>query len=188
MKNNIPLYLYGTLIIIVGIFLVLLPYTQPEIFTIKLVVGGVLINGAFLAFRTAFKRKRKQVQFAYHEIHGVAMLAYGFAVLLFCDNFEQLIQMSGLLFFYYTFSEIIFCIWLFDLGQKVYYKILFVRLILGLAIGAGAVGIMYFTPTSSSVKLAGFGVLFMIVGVNILLYVPILKSSNIQQIENGDDA
>lgn len=184
MKNNIALYLYGSLIILVGIFLVFFPYSQPDFFTVKLVVGGVLINGAFLAFRTAFKRKRKQVQFAYHEIHGVAMLAYGFAVLFFCESLEQLIQMSSLLFFYYAFSEIIFCVWLFDLGQKVYYKILFVRLLLGLAIGIGTVGIMYFTPTSSSVKLAGFGFLFMIVGANILLYVPILKSENKQQVEH----
>lgn len=111
------------------------------------------------------------------------MLAYGFAVLFFCESLEQLIQMSSLLFFYYTFSEIIFCVWLFDLGQKVYYKILFVRLILGRAIGVGAVGIMYFTTTSSSIKIAGFGVLFMIVGTNLLLYVPILKSEHEQQVE-----
>lgn len=178
MKNNLPLYLYGSLIIVVGIFLVLLPYTQSAFLSVKLVTGVVLIIGAFLAFLTALKRKREQVQFAYHEIHALAMAAYGVAILLFCNSLEQLILLSGLLFFYYAFSEIIFCIWLFDLGKKVFYKILFVRLILGLAIGVGTVGIMYFNTTSSSVKLAGFGFLFMIVGVNILLYVPILKNEN----------
>lgn len=181
MKNIFPLYLYSALIIVVGIFLVVLPYTQSVFFSLKLVIGVVVIIGAFLAFLTALKRQGKHVEFAYHEIHAVAMLAYGLAVLLFCENLEQLIYLSDFLFFYYAFSEIIFCSWLFDLGQKVSYKILFVRLILGIVIGAGTVSIMHYTVASSSVKLVGFGVLFMIVGANILLYVPVLKKVKLQE-------
>ncbi len=183
MKKYLPLYLYGAVIICTGIFLLVLHYYPVSILNIRVTLGGSLIFGAFLAFITAFSLKQKHVQFAYHEMHAMAMLVYGILILLFCNTLERLVYFTNFLFFYYTFSEIIFCSWLYNLGQKVVYKILFVRLILGFLIGIGTVVLMQNTGISMKVSSTGFGALFIIIGINILLYVPILKVGQLNAIK-----
>lgn len=135
MKKYLPIYLYGLIIILVGIFLLV-----SENITFNLVKYGLgisLILVSIFAFITAFSRQRKQVQFAYHEKHALAMSVYGIVVLLFCNSFERLESVTAFLFIFYAFSEIIFCNWLFNLEQKVVFKILAIRALLGLAIGIG---------------------------------------------------
>lgn len=176
MKKYIPIYLYGAIIIFEGLFLLFSGINSLKFVT--LTTGITLTLGAIVAFIAAFSRQRKQVQFAYHEMHALAMLVYGVSVLLFCNTFEQLISFTAFLFIFYAFSEIIFCNWLYNFGLKVLYKIILVRFILGLLIGVGTVLAMSMTVFT----LEGFGALFILVGINILLYVPIIKEGTFSEV------
>jgi uncharacterized membrane protein HdeD (DUF308 family) len=177
MKKYLPIYLYGAIIMLAGVFLI---FSKNSTFNvIKLSLGLTLTVAAILAFIAALSRQRKQVQFAYHEMHALAMMGYGISILLFCNSSEKLISFTAFLLIFYTFSEIIFCNWLFNLAQKVVYKILFIRLILGLAIGIGTIISMNFSGST----LEGFGVLFIMVGINIVLYVPIMKVTEFNESE-----
>jgi hypothetical protein len=169
MKKYIPIYIYGAIIIVSGIFLI---FSQGNsLHSIKLQLGITLIIGALIAFIAAFSRLRKQVQFAYHEMHALGMFFYGLLILFFSDSIERFTTFSTFLFVFYTFSEMLFSNWLFNLKQNVIYKYLIIRLILALVVGVGALIAMNFT----SFTLEIFGVLFFIIGLNIVLYVPIMK-------------
>jgi uncharacterized membrane protein HdeD (DUF308 family) len=175
LKKNLYVYLYGAFIILGGFFLLFSKNYTFE--TIKITLGTILIAGAALAFLTALSRQRKQVEFSYHEVHALAMLVYGASIMLFSHSPETLIYFTSFLLFFYAFSEIIFCTWLFNLGKKVTYKIVFVRLILGLLVGIGVIVIMYYPNFQKEIDLEGFGVLFILIGINILLYEPVIKTT-----------
>lgn len=179
MNKYIPIYLYGAIIILEGIFLMLSKTSAINI--IQPTLGITLTIGGILAFIAAFSRQRKQVQFAYHEMHALAMMVYGVSILLFCDTYDKIIFLTSFLFIFYAFSEIIFCIWLFNLAQKVSFKILIVRVLLGFAIGIGTV----FAMNYSDFTLEIFGVLFIMVGTNIILYVPVMKEDQFHESTKG---
>jgi hypothetical protein len=148
---------------------------------LKFPLGIGLIIGAILAFFTAFSRKRRQVQFAYHELHALAMLVYGFLVLFFCNSLEILINLTAFLLIFYTFSEIIFCNWLFNLGKNISYKILMIRLSLALLTGVGTILSLNYLSINLERTITGFGILFILIGVNIMLYIPIIESTEINE-------
>jgi hypothetical protein len=179
MKKNIPIYLYGAIIILEGIFLILSGHNTFKI--IKLTTGVSIIISALVAFIVVISRQKKQVQYAYHLMHALALLVFGISILLFCNSFEKLITFTSFLFFFYSFSEIIFSFWLFNLGQKVVYKIIIVRFLLGLAIGIGTIVAMNFSTFTMEV----FGILFIMVGINIILYVPVMKAKESNEIQNS---
>lgn len=173
MKKNLPLYLYSTIIIGEGALLALSQDITLE--TVKFILGIGLIIGSILAFFTAFSRQRRQVQFAYHEVHALTMLVYGTFILFFCKNLENLTNVTAFLLLFYAFKEIIFCNWLFNLGQKVSYQILAIRLFLAILIGLGTITSFYYQDLYLEGTIRGFGGLFIIIGINVLLYVPIIK-------------
>lgn len=180
MNKNLPLYLYAAIIIGAGVLLILSKDSTLQ--TLKFPLGIGLIIGAILAFLTAFSRQRRQVQFAYHEIHALTMLVYGLSVIFFCKTLEMLTTMTSFLLIFYAFSEIIFCNWLFNLGQKVLYKILIIRLLLGLLTGIGTIISLYHPYVNIEWTMTGFGVLFIIIAINIILYVPIIQSKEINEV------
>lgn len=169
MKKHLPIYIYGAIIILEGIFLLFSEYNSFNI--IKLTTGITLTVGAIVAFIAAFSRQRKQVQFNYHEMHALAMLVYGISILMFCNTLDNLISVTAFLFIFYSFSEIIFSNWLFNLRQKGVYEIIIVRILLGLTIGVGTIVAINY----SKFTLEGFGILFIMVGVNIMFYTPAVK-------------
>lgn len=173
MKKHIAIYVYGALIMLAGILLLFSDVSNLP--NIRIGIGVPLTVGSVLAFVAAFYRRKKQVEFAYHEMHALARLVYGIAVLVFCNTPEKLILVTAFLFIFYAFSEIIFCNWLLELGRKVLYKIVVLRFLLGLAIGVGAIASMFFSKHT----LQGFGVLFILVGANIVFYVSIMKKSDL---------
>lgn len=170
MKNKSSIILYGLMIILAGTFLLFSRYASFE--QIKITLGVTLSAGAILAFIAGYSRVREFIQFAYHEMHALTLLVYGISVLIFSRSINNLIDFTSFLLFFYSFSEIIFSNWLFNLRQRVIYKIIIVRLILGLAIGIGTV----LSINSTKFTLEIFGILFIMVGANILLYAPVMKS------------
>jgi uncharacterized membrane protein HdeD (DUF308 family) len=176
MNKFISTYPYGAIIVLAGVFLLFSAYVSFN--AIKLTLGISLIIGAIFAILTALSRKRKQASFQYHEMHALAMLVYGVSVLLFANTLETLTNFSIFLFFFYAFSEIIFCLWIFHLENKVDYKIVLVRVSLGLLVGVGTIVIKHYYNINDAIALPGYGILFMIIGINILLYIPIMKKMN----------
>ena len=106
-------------------------------------------------------------------MHALTILLYGIYILVFSSTLDKLISITAFLFIFYLFSEIIFCNWLFNLGNKILYKIVVIRTLLGLAIGVGAIVAIKFP----SLTLEIFGILFILVGTNIMLYVPVMKDN-----------
>jgi uncharacterized membrane protein HdeD (DUF308 family) len=178
MKRYLLIHLYGATIILAGVFLLFSHYTTFHV--MKLALGTMLTLGALLAIWAAFSRRRKQVQFAYHEMHALTMLVYGISILLFGSNLEKVLNYTSFALMFYSLSEIIFCNWLFNLGEKIVYKILAIRLILGLAIGIGTILAFDFSKHSLEI----FGVLFVLIGFNILLYVPVMKGIQSKNMSN----
>lgn len=174
MKNKFAAYIYGLTIMIGGFFLLFLTFSSFDV--IKTTLAVTLIIGAIFAFLTAFSLPKKQVQFAYHEMHALAMLVYSIYLLFFSHNIETFVFSTSFLFIFYTFSEFIFCSWLFNLGNKINYKIAISRVTLGFLIGAATVLLFNHYDKNDAAILPAFGVLFIIVGLGIVLYLPILKT------------
>lgn len=171
MRKYLPIYLYGATIIFSGIFL--LSSKNIPFNVIRVILGIALTFGAVPAFISALFPQKKSTQFVYHGMHALAMVIYGVGVLLFANTPERLGYLTSFLLIFYTFSEIIFCNWLFNLPQKVAYKTLIVRLSLGFVAGIGTVVAISYTDFTLQI----FGALFIMVGANIMLYIPILKKS-----------
>jgi len=125
MNKKIPIYIYGTIILLEGIFLIL--SQQSSFKLIQMTLGISMTCVAVFAFVAAFIRQPKHVQFAYHELHASALLIYGLCILFLCNTLERLISFTNFLFIFYAFSEIIFCYWLLNLAQKLVTKIVLVR-------------------------------------------------------------
>ncbi len=180
MNKFTSLYLYGAIIIAAGFMLAFSEHITFQV--LKFTLGIGLIIGAVLAFLSAISREKRQVQFAYHELHGLAMLVYGTSVLLFCNTLEMILNFTAFLLIFYTFSEIIFCNWLFNLRQKVVYKILFIRLFLGLLTGIGTILSMYFTDINTPLATIIYGIMLFIIGINVITYVPIMKRQELERV------
>jgi hypothetical protein len=100
-------------------------------------------------------------------------------LLVFCSSFERFTSFTAFLLLFYSFSEIIFCNWLFNLSQRTVFKIIIIRFLLGLAAGFGTVIALNFT----SYTLEVYGVLFLLVGINVLLYVPVMKRNVFKELD-----
>ncbi len=175
-KSNLSLYLYGAIIILSGIFLILSNYNSFN--TLKLTLGiGLTIASAF-AFLEALSREKKHVQLVYHRIHATAMLIYGLSVIIFCNSFQMLQYNTAFILIFYAFSEIIFCITLFNLAENINYKIVMIRFSLGLIIGIATISLIYYKNSDLTMVLAGYGILFILIGLNVLFYAPALKKGN----------
>lgn len=181
--KKIPLFLCGVVLIYAGLFLFFLVYFIFH--NVKLILDIMLIIGAIVAFYRALSRQRKQVELSYHEIRAFAALAYGILVLVFINTLKILFYFLSFLTFFYAFSKIIFCTWLLNLGQKMVYKITFVPIILGLIISIGTILMMYHNTISDKIAIKGFGELFTIIGVNILLYTLMMRRNIVMQVENN---
>ena len=173
MKNNNRIYFYGAVLILEGVFLLL--GNHLSFHSTKYILGFTLIIAALFALGTAFKTQRTQIQFSYHQMHALAMSIYGISILIFATNIEILTYLTAFLLFFYAFSEIIFCSWLFNLNRKVKHRIIIIRAFLGLVVGIGTVLLMNFFALEKAIVLQGYGILFVIIGCNMVLYVPIMK-------------
>jgi uncharacterized membrane protein HdeD (DUF308 family) len=173
LERQISLYIYGLIIILMGIF-----FMFSEQFSIKeitIIIGILAVTGAFFAFLTALSNPKKRIELAYHEIHAFSMIIYGGYIIFFSSTLDSLIGSTVFLFIFYMFSEIAFCISIFNKGQKVLYKIMVIRLVLGLFAGIAAVRILNFESIYDVSVLIAIGIIFIVLGTNILIYVPILK-------------
>ncbi|MCC6410363.1 MAG: hypothetical protein IT270_01815 [Saprospiraceae bacterium] len=181
-SKEISLFLYGSLILLSGLLLLFLQNASLE--WVKYTVAGCFVLAALFAFLTAMKRDKQNVQFAYHEMHALAFIVYAFTVFFFCPSFSRFLYFTAALMLFYTFSEITFSIWLFNLKRKINPRILIVRLALGLLVGIGPVILLAHTSSTKEVKLMSIGLFFSVIGINILLYKPVMKAFQVPHFEN----
>jgi hypothetical protein len=164
-----PVYLYGYAIIFAGLSLAFIDDSNFQ--WIKTIVGILTLSGSAVAFLAAVSRHKRHVEFVYHEIHALSMMFYSISLLFFCDQPRDLTFNTSFLLFFYAFSEIIFCNLLYNLSQRVVSRIIGVRLTIALIVGIGAVVANSFKDSSFQV----FALLFVLIGVNVIFYVPVLK-------------
>jgi hypothetical protein len=177
MSRKVSLFLSGVFILIPGILLIVLYQSTFE--TIRYVLLAFLAPSAILSLITAIKRYREQIQFVYHEIHALALLIYVVALFGFCTKFEQLNKYSVFLFMFYAVSEIIFCSLLFNLKGKVILNTLILRIAFSFIIGIGTTIIVSTQEILQTTKLMGYGVVFILMGINSLLYRPIMSQERL---------
>lgn len=176
-KSYLPIYLYGSITILEGIFMLFARDTSFNLVVITTAIA--LIFGAILAFIASLSRNRRPIQFAYHRMHAFAMFIYGVSILIFCDSVEKFTSITAFLFVFYSFSEIIFCAWLYNLKQRIIFQIILVRFLLAIAIGIGTVAALFFHASTFE----GFGAIFIMIGLNIILYVPIMHRNGANEID-----
>jgi len=181
-RREISLLLYGSLIILSGLLLLFLQNASLE--WVKYTVAGCMFPAALFALLTALSRNKQHTQFAYHEMHAIALLAFAVAVLFFCPSFSRFSYFTASLLLFYTFSEITFSIWLFNLKRGINPPVLITRLALGLLAGIGPVILLAHTASTNEVKLMTIGLLFIVIGINILLYRPVMKAFQIPDFQN----
>lgn len=174
MNKQQTLYLYGFLVILTGILIIGL--RAESIHLLKCVMACCLIPAALLAFGTALKSKNSRVQFAYHELHALALVVYAGLMLTYCEDFECFIYLTTFFFVFYTFSEMVFAAWLFNLNPVLVYQIALTRILFGFVIGIGAIAILYHPDLTQSERLMGYGIIFIILGINILFYKRVMKT------------
>jgi hypothetical protein len=177
MSKNVSLYLQGLFVVMTGILIIVFQNESHD-FLKNLISSCILISVAF-GLNTSMRRVKRQVQFAYQEIHTLSFMIYAIALFLFCGSYESLSYFTAFLFIFYAFSEIIFCFWLFNLHGKVNIKVLIRSILLALVSGIGTVTVISYPALTPSVKLMGYGIIFIIIGLNLLLYKPIMKRENL---------
>ncbi len=176
-KNYFSIYIYGIITLLEGLFLLFAHDIRFD--TVIITTGITLTLGSLFAFYASMSNYRKQVQFSYHTLHASAMFAYGIAVVLFSDTIEKFTYITAFLFLFYAFSEVIFCAWLYNLKQKVIFQIMLIRFLLAIGIGIGTVTSLYFHASTFE----GFGAIFIMIGLNIVLYVPVMKRKAASEID-----
>lgn len=177
MSRKLSLFLSGIFIMIPGILLIVLHQASFE--TIRYVLLAFLAPSAILGVITAVKRYREHVQFVYQEIHTWGLLIYVIAIAVFCISFESLNKYSVFLFMYYAVSEIIFCSLLFNLKGKVILNTLILRIAFSFIIGIGTTIIVSTQEILQTTKLMGYGIVFILMGINALLYQPIMNQERL---------
>jgi hypothetical protein len=177
MNRHQSVILYGSLIIATGAFMMAMQ-SQP-INVIRFGVAACLAVCAVVGFITAMKSDDKQVRFSYHNLHAGAILAYAGALFIAGISMDRFMLFSAVYFIFYSFSEIIFCFWLFNLEQQVGFRVLIQRLLIGFSAGIGAIVILSFTGPNFGMELMGFGILLMLTGVNVVFYKPVIKAAEI---------
>jgi hypothetical protein len=176
MNKKLFLYLQGSLLLLAGIMLVFLQNQPYDSVNSLLLI--CLIPSAFFGLIAAIKSFRLKIQFFYQEIHTLSLTVFAITLFLFARDFEWLNDITTFFIMFYTFSEITFCNWLFNLPDRIDSKILIVRISLALFCGIGAVVIYSYSAINQNLKLVGFGVIFIAIGINILLFKPVIKNES----------
>ncbi len=165
--------LSGILIIIAGIFLLVIPYTNS--IAIHYAVAFCMIASAYLAMLTAFKTKNILIPFRYHELHALGMVVYGILILFYPTNLSVFLNITSFFFLYYGLTEMIFCFQVLNQHAIIRFEIASLRLAIGFTIYLGAVIIFGFAGTNQNYTVIGYGIMIILIGINMVLFKTVLK-------------
>jgi hypothetical protein len=145
-------------------------------------MASALLLTSIVAFITAYKCHKLQVPLNYHLLHAICLAIYGFAIILYSESVESFLNISAFFILYYGISEIIFGLQLLMLKASVSFKIIAIRLVVGLIIGFGAVLILTTSFHSQIGAILGEGVVFIIMGLNLLISKTVLRQLEVPKI------
>lgn len=124
-----------------------------------------------------------QVRFKYHELHAAGMLVYGIAVLFFSATIAKFLNVTSFFLIYYGTAEMIYCIWLFNLKSQIslsgsydppQYRFCYIL---------GSIVILTLYGNNQAAQLTGYGIVFLVMGIHILIYKPIMRTFENQATE-----
>lgn len=167
---------YGFLIITAGISLLI--KSDSEIKTHALIVSSIMIISALISGFVALKTQANKVQSRYHTLHTVGLLFYGILLFFYPKTLSDFSDVTALFFIFYGFSEIIFCFWLFNLQAKISLSQLITRLILGFVFFLSSLLMIGLRHPYPSTELISAGVIFIIIGIEVILTAPIVTKLN----------
>ncbi len=104
------------------------------------------------------------------------MLVYGIAVLFFSASVAKFLNITSFFLIYYGTAEMIFCIWLFNLKSQISFPVLMTRLTIGFVIYLGTIVLLTLYGANQTAQLTGYGIVFLVMGVHILIYRPIMRT------------
>lgn len=174
------LLIYGSLVIMAGIVLIICH--QQFTVGMQYTIAALMLLSAVFAYITSTKNKNKLVRFRYHELHALSFMIYSILMLWYIGS-NYSVFITSYFMMYYGISEMIFCIWLFNLKTFVNFTILIIRLVMGLVIYVSAVMIQMIAKSNQSKELIGYGFVFILIGIHILLYRPVIQKLETEKAE-----
>lgn len=174
MTKYVTLYIYALLMIISGIALIGLIESPFRLMLETFCT--ILILGAVFSGITSYKCNRNQVPMNYHALHGVGLLVYSIALLMFAQEQIQFFNITIFYLLYYGIAELIFGLQMLLQKDKMLFNIIAVRLIIGFVIAVTAVGLYisldHYINLMNANKLTGL--LFILSGVNLFFFKTVL--------------
>jgi hypothetical protein len=171
MIKSQSLFIYGASIIAVGI--VFFIFQLHNLFPIYPILIMLLSIGFVFSLITSLKNGHQMVSRLYHLIHAIAFGLFLGALIVVENTFSNIVNCSSLFFLVYGLTELMFCFQLLNKKMNLKPKILFIRIILGFVISLGSVLFVSFFDSYQDFALIGYGVLFLITGISILLFTTI---------------
>jgi hypothetical protein len=176
MFKNQSISIYGFMIILAGISLLIKSRTNIEIHTT--LVSVFIFLSAIVAGWVALKTTANKVQSRYHTLHAIGLLFYAILLFFYKKSISDFSNITALFFIFYGFSEILFCFWLFNLQAKIKVSQLIIRLIMGLVFFLSSLLMIGLRHPYQSVELIRAGIIFIIIGIQVILTAPIVTRLN----------
>lgn len=171
MTKSQSLFIYGASIIASGI--VFFIFQMHQLFPIYPILIMLLSIGFVFALITSLKNGHQMVSRLYHLIHAIAFGLFLGALIVVENTFSNIVNCSSLFFLVYGLTELMFCFQLLNKKMNLKPNILFIRIALGFIISLGSVLFVSSYDSYQDFALIGYGVLFLITGISILLFTTI---------------
>ncbi len=171
MTKSQSLFIYGTSIIAAGIvFFIFQMNAEFPIYPILIMLMSI---GFVFALITSLKNGHQMVSRLYHLIHAIAFGLYLVSLIVIENTFTNIVNVSSLFFLIYGLTELMFCFQLLNKKLNLKPNILFFRIVLGFIISLGSVVFVSVFDSYQDFSLVGYGTLFLITGISILLFTTI---------------
>jgi uncharacterized membrane protein HdeD (DUF308 family) len=170
------LFMYAILLMISGFVLIGLVGSSFQLLSETFFF--TIILSAIFASVTAFKCRPDQVPLNYHAIHSIGLALYGLSFLMLAKDKETFYLFTVFYLLYYGIAELIFGIQMLLQKDKMLFRIIAIRLIIGFVISITVIGLYIslnkYIELDNAIKI--IGVLFILAGVNLIFFKTVLKS------------
>jgi uncharacterized membrane protein HdeD (DUF308 family) len=177
------LRIYGILMMLTGVTL-LVSQTIP-LHLVRYLVAFFMLGSAVFAGITAYKSSTMEIRFKYHELHALGMAVYGIFILFFSNDLGRFLNITAFFFIYYGMTELILCFQLLNQRERLSMQVLVVRIVFGFLIYLGAPIILSISDSDQNTSLLGYGIVFVLSGIHIMMFKTVIKRLETPQISNA---
>lgn len=171
------LFIYAVLLMISGF--VLIGLVEGAYKLLSETFFFIIMLCVVFASITSFKCKPDQVPLNYHALHAIGLLLYGLFFMMLANDLQKFFQFTIFYLLYYGIAELIFGLQMLLQKDKMLFRIIAIRLIIGFTIAIVAIGL--FISLDKYVNLINalkiIGVLFMLSGVNLFFFKSVLMKT-----------